>query len=288
MNLSNVLSSILVCTVLMSISCGSKSNPILYKKEYSQDEKLMLTESLAYGSGFYPQGDVGEQMVALEELKFNPESANGWRILGIPYLKRGFAHEAAKYYAKTIQYDPQEWLGYKGNCWLYFYRDYETAIKDLDIYDAYTPNFVDYPMATSVDYMRGVAYLRLGELDTAIRYLEKHMQEEKKSTGADYIEPKDYLMLGVAFYEKGDHAKALQIIDEGLLYNDNAADLYYYRALVSAAMKDVVAANLYLDKAEYFIANGGKNIVPYYEEFYAVYQRDVDKLRKEIFSTQVF
>lgn len=282
MKLSKYFFGLLMFSMGLNISCRNRSEAILYKKKYSKEEKKVLIESLTYGSGLYPQGSVGERMVVIEELKYDPKSANGWRILGIPYLKRGFAHEAAQYYNKAIEYNAKEWLGYKANCWLFFYRDYETAIKELDAYDAFTPNFVDYPMATSVDYMRGIAYLRLGKLETAIEYLDKHMKEEKGNVGADYIEPKDYLMLGVAWYQLENYSKAQKVLDEGILYNDNNADLYFYRALVAAKMKDVTTAKKNLDKAEYYISNGGKNIVPYYEEFYAVYQQDVDKLRREL------
>lgn len=273
----------MVVVILVSISCDNKSKAIIYKNQYSQEEKLALAESLSNGAGtdLYYQGTIGERMIIWEGLKYNPEGAWGWREIGVPYLKRGFAHEASKYYSKATEYDPEEWLGYKAYCWLYFYRDYETAIRELDIYDAFTPNFVDYPQATSVDFMRGVAYLKLGKLDKALEYLEKHMLDEKENTGAEYIEPKDYLMLGVAWYEKGDFAKALEVIDEGLLHNDTTADLYFYRALVTTRMKNMDGAKPYLDKAEYYIANGGKNIRPYIEEFYAVYQQDVDKLRSE-------
>ena len=264
-------------------SCG-ESKSIIYQKQYSQEEKLALAESLSNGAGtdLYYQGTVGERMIIWEGLEHNPEGAWGWREIGVPYLKRGFAHEANEYYSKAVTYDPEEWLGYKAYCWLYFYRDYETAIRELDRFDAFTPDFVDYPQATSVDFMRGVAYLRLGKLDQAMEYLQKHMEDEKKNTGAKYIEPKDYLMLGVAWYKKGNFNKALEVIDEGLLHNNTTADLYYYRALVSAKLKDAEVANTYLDKAEYYIANGGKNIRPYIEEFYAVYQQDVNKLRDEI------
>ena len=284
MKLSKYFLSGLIFVILVSTSCDNQSNSTLYKKNYSQDEKMALAESLSNGAGtdLYYQGTVGERMIIWESLKHDPEGAWGWREIGVPYLKRGFAHEATKYYSKAVEYDAEEWLGYKAYCWLYFYRDYETAIRELDRYDAFTPNFVDYPQATSVDFMRGVAYLRLGKLDKALEYLEKHMLDEKENTGADYIEPKDYLMLGVALYEKGDFTKALEVIDEGLLHNETTADLYYYRALVTKRMKNDDKAKIYLDKAEYYIANGGKNIRPYIEEFYAVYQQDVNKLRLEL------
>lgn len=283
MKLSKFYLSALICFVMVIVLCKSTSKPVLYKKEYTPEEKLDLAESLFNGAGtdLYYQGSVSERMLILEGLEYHPEGAWGWRELGVPYLKRGFAHEANKYYAKAIAYDPKEWLGYKAYCWLYFYRDYETAIRELDRFDAFTPDFVDYPQATSVDFMRGVAYLRLGRLDRALEYLEKHLLDEKKNTGAEYIEPKDYLMLGVAWYEKSEFAKALEVIDEGLLHNDTTADLYYYRALITFRMKDAELAETYLDQAEYFIANGGKNMRPYIEEFYAVYQQDIEKLRSK-------
>jgi len=268
--------------ILMMNSCSP--NEVIYKKTYSVDEKLSLSETLLNGAGtdLYYQGTVGERMIIHEGNGYNENNAWGQREIGVPYLKRGFAAEAQEYYLKAAEADPQEWLGYKAYCWLYFYRDYEIALKDIERFDAFTPDFVDYPQATSVDFMRGVAYLRLDKLDRALEYLEKHMADEKKNTGAAYIEPKDYLMLGVAWYEKGNYIKALEVIDEGLLHNHSTADLYYYRALVSSKLKDAKGAKSYLDKAEHYIANGGKNIRPYIEEFYAVYQQDVDRLRKEI------
>ena len=283
MKLSKYSLSVMVVSILISMSSCSPSESIIYQKKYSQEEKIALAESLSNGGGtdLYYQGSVGEQMIILEALKHDPESAWAWREIGVPYLKRGFAHEASKYYSKATQYDAEEWLGYKSYAWLYFYRDYETAIEELDRYDSFTPNFVDYPQATSVDYMRGVAYLRLGKLDTAIDYLEKHLLDEKENTGAEYIEPKDYLMLGIAWYEKGNFVKALEVLDEGIQHNDTTADLYYHRALVTTRTKDIDNVKLYLDKAEYYIANGGKNVRPYIEEFYAVYQQDIDELRNK-------
>ena len=149
--------------VVMS-SCGEAD--ILYKRTYSEEEKTVLSESLLNGAGtdLYYQGSVGERMIIHEGNSYNPNNAWGEREIGVPYLKRGFATEANKYYTRAIEYDPEQWLGYKAYCWLYFYRDYETALEEIDRFDAMTPGIVDYPQSTSVNYMRGLCYLQLGRL----------------------------------------------------------------------------------------------------------------------------
>jgi len=164
-----------VATVFIFSAC--QQNDVLYQKEYSAKEKLALSESLLNGAGtdLYYQGTVAERMVILEGMKYNPTNAWGQRELGVPYLKRGFAHEAYKYYKKAVEADQAEWQGYMAYCWLYFYRDYETALEAIDAYDKLTPDFVDYPQATSVDYMRGICYLKLGDQDKAIHFMEKHL-----------------------------------------------------------------------------------------------------------------
>lgn len=278
--LSNYFPSlfVFVAAILCTISC--KQDAILYKKVYSTEEQLALSESLLNGAGtdLYYQGTVGERMIILEGNSYNPENAWGQRELGVPYLKRGFAHEAEQYYAKAIAADPEEWLGYKAYCWLYFYRDYERALADIDRFDALTPGFVDYPQSTSVNYMRGICYLQLGKYDESIEYLTEHLEKEVGDVGHKYIDAMPYMLLGVAYHKNGAFEKADSMYTLGLEHNETTSDLYYYKAKNLQQMGEVDQAKNVLLFANEWYQKGAKNGRPYVEEFYAIYQKDLDEL----------
>jgi len=261
------------------IFSACQQNEVLYKKEYSDKEKLALSESLLNGAGtdLYYQGTVGERMIIKEGNSYNPSNAWGQRELGVPYLKRGFAHEAYKYYSKAVEADAGEWQGYMAYCWLYFYRDYKTALKAINAYDALTPNFVDYPQATSVDYMRGICYLKLGKHEEAIHFMKKHLDSEIKSVGPKYVDAMPYMLLGIAYYENGQLAKSDEIFRQGLKYNDNTADLYFYHTRTLYDLGKTEEAKEAIDKAEYWLLKGGYNQRPYVEEFYSIYKEDIEK-----------
>lgn len=282
-SLKYYLNAFVISMLIVALSsCDCRH--IYYQKSYTEPEKLVLSESLLNGAGtdLYYQGTVGERLIIMEGNMLNPNNAWGQRELGVPYLKRGFAYEANKYYTAAINADPEEWLGYKSYCWLYFYRDYETVIKELDIYDNFTPDFVDYPQSTSVDYMRGLSYLKLEELDHAISFLTKHLSNEIKNVGHEYIEAMPYQLLGIAYYKKEEYLRADSMFQLGLRYNANTADLYYYRAknLLKLNRNEEAVENL--NKAEDWLLKGSTNQRLYVEEFYSIYKEDILKMRRDI------
>lgn len=184
-NLSNFCLSAVLFSLLF---IGCQSSESLYKRSFDEEEKLQYAEQFLNGMGYYYQGSVDEQFIIKEVMKHNPNHPDVHRELGIPALKRGMISEMYAPYDRSIQLDPSAWQGYRGYLFLYFYRDYERAIKDLDESDALTPNFVDYPQAQSVDFMRGTAYLMKGEYDEALRYFDKHFEYEKGEVGVKYME----------------------------------------------------------------------------------------------------
>ena len=189
----------------MLSSCTKQD--IIYKKQYTEEEKKNLSETLFNGAGnnLYYQGSVGERMIINEGVKHNHHYAKGQRELGVPYLKRGFAAEAFQHYAKASKSDPEEWLGNKAYCWLYFYRDYELVLQEIEEYDPLTPGFVDYPQSTSVNYMRGISHFHLGHYDEAIHYLDLHLNKELADVGAPYIESVPYIALGLSYHNLGKY-----------------------------------------------------------------------------------
>lgn len=263
---------------LILYSCEEQA--ILYKKSYTDEEKMALSESLlnAAGTDLYYQGTVGERMIIHEGNSYNTNNAWGQRELGVPYLKRGFASEANKYYQLASEYDAEEWLGYKAYCWLYFYRDYETALEEIDRFDAMTPDLVDYPQSTSVNYMRGICYLQLGRYQEAIAALTLHLEKEIEDVGHQYIESLPYLSLAMSYHKLGQLAKADSLYSMGIEHNNTTSDLYYYKAKNLLDMKKVAAAKSALELAQSWYNNGAKNTRPYVEEFFAIYQEDLDEL----------
>ncbi len=260
------------------LSHACKQQETLYKKDYTLEEKLFLSESLLNNAGntSYYQGSVGERMVILEGNSLNPGNAHGQRELGVPYLKRGMAAEANRYYGEAIQADPEEWLGYKAYCWLYFYRDYKNVLEELDTYDAFTPDFVDYPQSTSVNYMRGICHLKLGDYDQAIHYLSMHLEKEIKDVGEQYIEPAHYVHMGIAYSNAKQFRQAEDLFKRALANHQNIAELHYYRAKNLSTMGLIKEAEASLLLAKDWFHKAGNLKRPYIEEFYAIYQEDLD------------
>lgn len=269
----------------ITFSCN-QADSILYQKVISGPDSLSLSESLLNGAGtdFYYQGTVSERMVIHEGNRYDEGNAWGARELGVPYLKRGFAAEAQAYYEEAVKSDPEEWLGYKGYCWLYFYRDYEMALEELERFDAFTPGFVDYPQATSVDYMKGICHLQLGRTEVAIDLLEKNLQKEKDETGAAYTELMNYQMLAIAHFKNQAHEAADKIYQEGLEHNDNSADMWYHYAENLYMMNRTEQAKEALAESQSWYNKGSRNFRPYVEEFYAIYQEDIDALRGKLYA----
>jgi len=273
---------IIIAITMLFISCEKEA--ILYKRVYTDKEKLALSESLlnSAGTDAYYQGSVAERMIIHEGNKYNPDNAWGQREIGVPYLKRGFAAEANQYYELAAAYDAEEWLGYKAYCWLYFYRDYETALDEVNRFDALTPGEVDYPQSTSVNYMRGICYLQLGRYDEAIDALTLHLNHEIEAVGHKYIEPLPYLSLAMSYQKNGDFEGADSLYSLGIKYNNTTSDLYYYKAKNLLNLNQIEESKVNLDLAQDWYSKGAKNLRPYVEEFFAIYQEDLDELSGEI------
>ena len=194
-----------------------------------------------YGLSHY-QGTQESINAFANAVELDPTHAESWRELSIPFLKRGMPHLWKKYIDKAVELDPIMWQGYRGYNYLWFYRDYKSAIADFNATDTLTPNFIDAPQGHSVDYWRGIAYLGLKEYDNCIAFFDKHIQKETEETGEDWVEHEAFLYRGIAHFEKNRmevyldnnpsrFQLALKDFNTLLKYNSDFADAKYYKAL---------------------------------------------------------
>lgn len=277
-----ILSCNAILFLLFLSSCKKEEIP-LYKKEFSQEEKAKLSDQMVTNLiRKYGQGSTSEVMVLKEALIHQPQDANLWRELGAPCVKRGLASKFYEYYDNAIKYDALNWQGWRGYLYLYFYRDYERAIEDFNQLDTLTPNFVDYPQSTSIHFMRGICYLKLGDYDTALSYWNKHLITELKSVTEEYIDPTFFLFEGITFYKMGDINQAIASFKRGLLSNSNNANLlfWYSKSLLRQNKKE--QAHIQFNKAQLNFDLENHNVRPYVKEFFQLFQLDLDLLKKEI------
>jgi len=264
---------------VFTISCQEPQ--VLYKKEFTEGEKEKLAVQMTNNLiGKFGQGSVSEVMVLREALQLQPTNATLWRELGVPYGKRGIATEFYENYRMAAQYDPLNWLGWRGYMYLYFYRDYEKAIADFDSLDKLTPNFVDYPQSTSIHFMRGICYLKLEQYDKALSFWDAHIEEELRTSSEDYIDPRTWLFQSITYFKMNEIKKAQESIDRGLNNVPENADLLFWSAKLSLQNKDYNKAQIELEKAQTQFDKGYNNYRPYVEEFFQTYQSDIDELKK--------
>lgn len=270
----------LLLLVLLT-SCGQQRHQ-WYHKSFTPEEQLALAKTLTDGISNYYQGSPGCQLLLEEARSLDPSNALVYREIGVPYLKRGIASAFPHYYGKAADLDPLGWTGWRGYLYLYFYRDYERALTDFNRLDTITPGVVDYPQSISVDFMRGVCYLQLGQYQSAISYFDQHITYETSITGFKYIAPETFLFRGIAYLKMGQPAAAIQSFETGLSLEDYNADLMYWLAKTHAQEGHTTQARNYLTQAQQAFAKNDYNRRPYVEEFYQLYESDLTALAAEL------
>jgi len=267
--------------VILLTSCGQQRQQ-WYKKSFSPEEQIALAKTLADGISNYYQGSPSSQLLLEEARMLDPNNALVYREIGVPYLKRGIASAFPHYYGKAADLDPLGWTGWRGYLYLYFYHDYERALTDFNRLDTITPGVVDYPQSVSVDFMRGVCYLQLGQYEPAISYFDQHIEYETGVTGFKYIAPETFLFRGIAYLSMGQPAAAIQSFETGLSLEDYNADLMYWLAKTHAQEGHTAQARNYLAQAQQAFAKKDYNRRPYVEEFYQLYETDLTALAAEL------
>lgn len=279
-SLQAALIGLVIVAILMAGCQGGGYD--YYRKSFSQDEARELAQTLTDGIGNYYQGSPGCQLLLEEAKGFDPTYALAYREIGVPYLKRGVTAAFPHYYGKAAVLDPLGWTGWRGYLYLYFYRDYERALVDFNALDTITPGVVDYPQSTSVDYMRALCHLQLGNYDAAIDYLDLHIAHEDTVAGFKYIPPEAFLFRGIAYWKKGDADEAIQSFLIGHDLEDYNADLMFWLAKVYSETGKLSEARRWFRAAEEAFQKRDYNRRFYVEEFHQLYEEDFVALRAQL------
>lgn len=261
--------------IAIATGCNSPQPPTQALIESSQ-EKLEA-------SWHYYQGSVANMNLLEEAVYQNPNNYEAWRELSIPYLKRGYPTLWYAHYAKAIEVGATTWIGARGCDYLYFYRDYKRALVDFNALDTITPDFTDYPQATSDLYLRGLCYYGLQDYGQALQFFERHIEEQSNSAGGfKFIDPHVFLYKGLAHLKLNALKKARKAFETGLSIFDQSSDLQFHLARVFFLQGKHAEACTHFDLAYTCFKIGYKNQHNYVEVQEELYEEDFDAFRKEL------
>jgi tetratricopeptide (TPR) repeat protein len=194
-------------------------------KYYGDTLKYLACKKVLETKGHY-QFSKEYQTVLDEAIKIDSTFDYAYWAKSIAYLKSGDFVTWKKLIDKAVEYNPKEYLGYRGWCRYQFFRDYQGAIKDIEMFDS----LIDYDIGQSqngtyhLNIAKGLCYKAIGEQEKALAILEKQVKLNEEE---DFVGAYDYLHLGVLYLETERFEKAFEIFKKQSESNELAENQYY-------------------------------------------------------------
>lgn len=214
-------------------------------------------------------------------LTIQPDQVEYRQRLSYSYKKRGehikameILNEAVK---RDIENDRTFALQYRAWSLLYFYRDYEGTIKDVDLIKEMEPKN-DYPVCHGepCEVLKGQALYKLGRYREAITTFENILNTENEK-GWDPIDnlPANFYMAR-SYSELEEYEKAREIYYSQIEANPKFTEAYFQLGKIYSNLGEKITALKNLQKAAELLAEGYKMGEPYYEAFDEVFQHQID------------
>lgn len=247
------------------------------KLDHVPDSELLpqVTSSLLYQGANTAGKEFSEHTVTV----LDSVSADTYHQLSVQHLKNGNYVQSHKYISEAVKIDPKEHSGYFAWVLLYYYRDYPKALNYLNMYDDFTPNFSDFPVGENIHYLKGIALLKMNQLDSAMTEFNTYIKEENDAGAADFIDASVYIHQGRIFAEQNQPSKAIQSYKNAIELNSKCLEAYYFLAEVQANNDQFELALVNIDLAEIFYLSSLKASDIYVELFHEIYLEDILKLK---------
>ena len=212
-------------------------------------------------------------------LMVQPDNVKFRQKLSYSYKKVGEHIKAIKVLNKAVEIDTAngkaDALEYRAWTLLYYYRDYEGVIRDVDLIEKITGSSYNSCWGEPCGFQKGQALYKLGDFEDAIKSFETVNFEEEKQ-GFDIND--NYMIffyIGRCYSEMKDYEKAILFYNKSIKSVKQFPEAYYQLGLIYKKLNKKIKADENFKLANAFL-NYGMN-EPYIERFDEVFQYMLDK-----------
>lgn len=215
--------------------------------QYNQAELYILkANSLAFSNN-----DTAAIENYTKAIELDPKSARAYFNRGTIYRDFGQHDKAITDFASAIEADPTDADALMQRASIYYYQqnNYRKAIADMEKYIVLEPKdalgFLFIGICTS-------------RIDSKPKTIAKSIEYFTKSIELDNTESNAYYFRGYAYYDKGDHKKAMKDFDKAIELNPKHHEAYFERGNLYLDAKDYNEQIANYDKAIEFCPTSGK------------------------------
>jgi tetratricopeptide (TPR) repeat protein len=282
----SIIRIVILLAICISLS-GCESDKKIEATDFShlnREQKRELADWYIEMSYTYRQPSYLRRVYLDSAAMVLPDSVDYVQRLSYSYKKVGDHIKAMNILNKAVQMDIDQGhtgaLEYRAWTLLYFYRDYEGTIKDVEAIEQMTGRAYNTCWGEPCGYQKGQALYRLEKYEQAIETFKVvNIEEEKKgfSTDSNYM---IFFYMARCYTELGENQKAIELYNRVLKTSNKQPEIYYQLGLIYKKLNNSTLALKNFKLAKKYIDYGIEE--PYIERFDEVFlymiKRELDSL----------